>query len=134
FLADSAVTDEAKLEIAEKVYNEVRRQLSSNPQIKAVVQRAIDEGDLGIQHQGNVVKLIGNRANLLIDQAARAVIPPDTRNVLGIHEEKVAKVAKANSRADVTGGGAPGGKQTIIPEKGDAEFYRKHSDMQIMDL
>ena len=135
FLADSAVTDQAKVEIAEKVYNEVRRQLSSNPQIKSAVQRAINEGDLSTDHQNRVVALVANRANLIMAQAARTIIPSYTKNVLGIHEQQAAKAAKAASRVDVTGGGAPNnGRRSVLPERGDADFYRKHKDIDILNM
>jgi hypothetical protein len=134
FLNGSAVTDGAKAEITSKVYSEVRQQLKSNPQLKLTLQAAIDSGDLSSKHVENVVSIIGNRANLLIAQAAKKVIPDYTRSVLGIQEQRVAKQQAAAGRVDIASGGPASEKVSALPAKGDPAFYKKFDDNAILDM
>jgi hypothetical protein len=132
-LLPEGVAAGARNRVIGEIYRELDASLRGNRALAQQVRQAFRGGNLDAEHQRAVVGLIVGRARQALPAAAKKVVGEWTSGVLAASNTKLARQRAAESRVDLTGGGAPGasGRRPLTPTEID---YAKMSDADILNL
>ena len=132
-LLPEGVAAGARNRVIGEIYRELDASLRGNRALAQQVRQAFRSGNFDAEHQRAVVGLIVGRARQALPAAAKKVVGEWTTGVLAATNAKLARQRAAESRVDVTGGGAPGGsgRRPLTPTEID---YAKMSDADILNL
>ena len=132
-LLPEGVAAGARNRVIGEIYRELDASLRGNRALAQQVRQAFRSGNLDAQHQRAVVGLIVGRARQALPAVAKKVIGEWTTGVLAASSAKFARQRAAESRVDLTGGGAPGAasRRPLTPTDID---YAKLSDADILNL
>lgn len=132
-LLPEGVAAGARNRVIGEIYRELDASLRGNRALGQQVRQAFRSGSLDAEHQRAVVGLIAGRARQALPGVAKKVIGEWTTSVLAASNARVARQRAAESRVDLTGGGAPGtvSRRPLSPDDID---YAKMSDADILNL
>src|SRR6266851_2840817 len=131
--------------LSQAIRQDVEAALKGDRQLGEQVAQVLSGRRLDEETRGQVVRLIGERAQQLVPVAAKRVLNDWTQTALAAHRGNGARADAASSRREVAPASLPGGssanshtQQRPDPNRGAARSravdYRKLSDEQILDL
>jgi hypothetical protein len=132
-LLPEGIATAARNRVVGEIYRELDGSLRSNRALAQQVRQAFRAGAMDAEHQSAVASLILGRAKQALPGVAKKVINEWTTGVLASGNKKFARIRSAESRVDITGGGAPGfsGRRSLAAGEID---YKKLSDADILNL
>jgi hypothetical protein len=132
-LLPEGIATAARNRVVGEIYRELDGSLRSNRALAQQVRQAFRAGAMDAEHQTAVASLILGRAKQALPGVAKKVINEWTTGVLASGNKKFARIHSAESRVDITGGGAPGfsGRRSLAAGEID---YKRLSDADILNL
>jgi len=133
--------------LSSAIRQDVEAALKGDRQLAEQVAQILSGRRLDEETRGQVVRLIGERAQQLVPVAAKRVLNDWTQTALAAHRGQTARAEAASARREVAPASLPAGssansrrKDSQDPNRGAARSdarrvdYRKLSDEQILEL